>query len=93
MKREIEVEKSKMGYDILRAEEPVEKYGFIHKIMFPDKSEAWISDKGWTLKTPKGTEFGIPWKEVNAIVKESSLRQQKIESPKYKSMKPKRKEG
>ena len=45
-------------------------FGLISKIIFPNKSVVYISNRGWTLEID-GKSITIPYDEINVAIKES----------------------
>lgn len=57
--------------EVVRGLRESSEYGKISKIIFPNKSQIWISKKGWNLLTPDGEEINLPYSEINMAIQET----------------------
>lgn len=62
-----------MKVELTIADNTNDKFGAVHKLKFPNKSLAFISNEGLTLKTPLGREITTNWDEIEIITKQIKL--------------------
>jgi hypothetical protein len=56
---------------LTRSLEASPKYGKISRMILPNKSKIYVSNKGWNLVTPDGFETNLPFEEIALALHET----------------------